>query len=86
MDRRKRNSITIESDTNKETRIKKISINLIKNEELYLLDEAYGKLNELSTLANSDISLKNNNTTNIDILSKKNSNTPSSSPDQTNDK
>ena len=56
MERRKRDSITIETPSNKTTQ-GKTSITPIKNEELYLIDEAYGKLNELTSPTNSNIQL-----------------------------
>lgn len=52
MDRRKRNSITLNSPSNKEMSGKEISI---KNEELYIIDEAYGKLNEYPSPKHNDI-------------------------------
>ena len=55
MNRRKRESITIESPTNnKITSNDKNNTTDIKNENIYLIDEAYGKLNEYPSPQNSN--------------------------------
>ena len=59
MNRRKRESITIESPTNnKITSNDKNNTTDIKNENIYLIDEAYGKLNEYPSPQNSNNQIK----------------------------
>ena len=55
MNRRKRDSITIESPKNNNiTSSNKNNTTDIKNENIYLINEAYGKLNEYPSPQNSN--------------------------------